>query len=265
MKQLFTLFILALSLTSYSQDRLFTYTYQSNVLNKGQKELEIWTTMRNQRQNYFRAFDHRMEFEVGLGKKLQTAFYLNYSYSTAINKANGIESVSRSTGYSFANEWKLKLTDPVVNPIGSALYFEYYLAPEEIELEGKLILDKRTGKLLQAFNLVGEYEFENELKESIGLVEIDKERELKIILFYGLSYQINKNISCGIEIMNKNKFQNQSHKYSVLAAGPVIAYSTDNFWANLTFMPQFTDVKTGNLELVKNEKFQARLIFSYVL
>ena len=31
-------------ITIQAQDRLFTYTYQSSVLNKGQRELESWNT-----------------------------------------------------------------------------------------------------------------------------------------------------------------------------------------------------------------------------
>jgi hypothetical protein len=41
------IFLLALANVTiiYGQDRLFTYTYQSTVLNKGQKEIEIWNTL----------------------------------------------------------------------------------------------------------------------------------------------------------------------------------------------------------------------------
>ncbi len=76
----------------FAQDRVFTYTYQSPVLNKGQKEIEVWTTLRGGRNDYFRGIDHRLEFEIGLGKRLQTAFYLNYGYSRGIETQNEIQS-----------------------------------------------------------------------------------------------------------------------------------------------------------------------------
>jgi hypothetical protein len=264
MKQLLITLLTLAAFTLNAQDRLFTYTYQSNVLNKGQKELEVWTTMRNTREDFYRAFDHRLEFEIGLGSKLQTAFYLNYGYSAGISGGEGAQSLSTSTDYSFANEWKLKLTDPVANAIGSAAYFEYKLGTEEIELEAKLIFDKQIGKLIQALNVVGEYEVKNEYETIGDDLELEHENEVKVLFHYGLSYQLNKNFAFGFEAMNKNKYEEDEWHYSVLSAGPCISYNMDGFWVNLSCMPQITNFKTGDLELAKNEKVQTRLIFSYV-
>ncbi|HZK68134.1 MAG TPA: hypothetical protein VFC36_00905, partial [Paludibacter sp.] len=100
MKNLFILLILTSSVALQAQDRLFTYTYQSNVLNKGQKEIEVWTTMHNEREKYYRALDHSLEFELGLGSKLQTSFYLNYGYAKGIDTSNGIETIEVENNYS---------------------------------------------------------------------------------------------------------------------------------------------------------------------
>ncbi len=82
MKKLFVFALLWGALTTNAQDRLFTYTYQSTVLNKGQKELEIWNTLRTGRSDFYSRLDNRSEFEVGLGKNFQTAFYLNLTTKT---------------------------------------------------------------------------------------------------------------------------------------------------------------------------------------
>ena len=79
---LFAGLFLLYTIPSFAQDRLFTYTYQSTVLNKGQRELEVWNTLRTGRQDYYARFDNRTEFEIGLGKNLQTAFYLNLTAKT---------------------------------------------------------------------------------------------------------------------------------------------------------------------------------------
>jgi hypothetical protein len=107
--------------TAYGQDRLFTYTYQSNVLSKGQKELEIWNTLRSGRNDYYSRFDNRSEFEIGLGTRLQTAFYLNLTSITATNEVNSVKLLETEHEISFSNEWKFKLMDPVADPIGLAL------------------------------------------------------------------------------------------------------------------------------------------------
>jgi hypothetical protein len=247
-----------------AQDRAFTYTYQSNVLNQGQKELEVWTTLHNGRDNFYFGLDHRLEFEVGLGAKLQTAFYLNYGYSKGITEANGIQTLNNSVVYSFSNEWKLKLTDPVANAIGSAIYFEYGLSPSETELEGKIILDKQIGNAVQAINFVGEYDFENEFETQGNKINAQVAREAAFEIDYAFSYKIKEGFSAGVEATDQNQFSTTSDwEYSVLSAGPCFSYYTNGFWLNITLMPQIKNLKGGGLELTEHEKLQARLAFSF--
>jgi len=233
-------------------------------LNKGQKELEVWTTLGTARKDFYRGIDHRMEFEIGLGKKLQTAFYLNYGYNTGISENNGAEVVSSENSYSFSNEWKLKLTDPVANKFGSALYFEYTLAPVETELEAKLIFDKQTGNYLHALNFVGEAEFEKEFEAEGNELEAESETEYKLELNYGLARKINERWFAGIELMNENVFEEGELEKSLFTAGPAVSYSGQNFWINFTLMPQITDFNAGQRNITGEDGLQARLIFSYV-
>jgi len=250
----------------YAQDRLFNYTYQSTVLNKGQKELEVWTTLRSRRDNYFRGIDQRLEFEVGLGRKLQTAFYLNYGYSKGVEETNGIQTLNGSVNYSFSNEWKYKMSDPVANFIGSGLYFEYGIGSSEIELEGKIILDKQIGRTLHAFNIIGEYEFDVGFTPEVEIIDTETEREPYFELDYAFSYKIKEGFSIGMEARNQNQFSSANElESSVLSLGPCISFYTDGFWLNFTLMPQISNLKGGGLELTEHEKLQARLLFSFAL
>ncbi|MGR6087697.1 MAG: hypothetical protein ACU4F9_05960 [Arcticibacter sp.] len=277
MKSHIILAIIALSLYSQigiSQDRIFTYTYQSNTLAPGQKELEIWTTLRTGREDFYRSLDNRIEFEVGIAKNLQTAFYLN-SFQTAQetrfvdNLANQIVSIEKSIGWSFSNEWKLKLSDPVGNVIGSALYGEFTIAPTETELEFKLILDKKTGPFFHALNLVSEFEFETELSDDDGKLEIETEEKTKLKLVYGIARNLNQHWHIGLESFLKAGQAKDPMDYMVLFAGPGCSYSKGSFWLNLTIMPQVAGLLhptegTSGLYLEKEEKLQTRLMFSYV-
>jgi hypothetical protein len=255
--------MMLISSISYSQDRVFTYTYQSNVLNAGQKELEVWTTMKSGREHYYKSFKNRIEFEIGLGKKLQTAFYLNNEYKKGIGEENGIEYVFANNEQSFSNEWKLKLSDPVANRIGSALYFEYTLAPSETELEGKLIFDKQSDKLIQAFNIVGEFEFEKEFESEGDEIEIENEKEIVLELNYGISYKISKNLFLGIELVNQNEIVESEVEHSILLAGAGVSYFTNGFWLNFSVLPQITDFTMNKMDLESHEQIQGRLIFAY--
>ena len=220
--------------------------------------------MRNQRLKYYRAFEHRLEFEVGLGSKLQTAFYLNYGYSKGIETAGNVDHLVAESAYSFANEWKLKLSDPTANRIGSAVYFEYTLRTEETELEAKIILDKQIGKVTQALNVSGEYEFKNEFSDNNDQIVVNKEHEIKLNLNYGLAYQLHKNFYLAMELSSNNLYEENEWKFSVLSAGLGLSYNMSGFWVNLSCMPQISNLITSNQELSDNEKLQTRLIFSYV-
>src|SRR5262249_59600245 len=148
--------LLGVPLVARANDRHFSYTYESAVLAPGEKELEVWTTYRNGRDNRYTRFDERLEFEIGLVPGLQTSFYLNLSgIGQEVNKE-----LQKSTELSVSNEWKWRLLDSSADPIGLALYFEITGATDELELEGKIIVDKRIGPLLIAANFVAEHEWE---------------------------------------------------------------------------------------------------------
>jgi hypothetical protein len=265
MKKYLLILLSFISLAVTAQDRLFTYTYQSGVLAKSDKELEIWTTMQTGRNDYYRALSHRLEFETGLGRNIQTSFYLNYGYSRAISQVDGQDILTDQNDFSFSNEWKLKLSDPVANSFGSALYFEYSLSKDETEFEGKLILDKQLGRTVHAFNLTGEYAFEKEFETDGNEIEAETEREKMLGLNYAFAYQIFDYLSVGAEVFNKNVFEEESEiESSVLYGGPCISWSTDKFWVNFSLMPQLINFKSSKPDLTHYEKLQARLLFSFV-
>ena len=67
-----------------------------------------------------------------------------------------------------SSEWKLKLSDPVADRAGVALYAELSAGPSEVELEGKLIFDKRAGRFLGALNLAAEHEWASRSRRRSG-------------------------------------------------------------------------------------------------
>src|SRR5260221_6806169 len=143
---------------SFANERKFTYVYQSSVMGKGFKEIEISTTTRlGKNDGYYAAIDNRLEFEVGVGGKLQTAFYINFSNVTASNEAGVNQTSFVFKGIS--SEWKYQVSDPSKNAVGFALYNELGLNTDEAELETKLIFDKKINKTTLALNLTYEPEW----------------------------------------------------------------------------------------------------------
>lgn len=263
MKKLLIIFALVNLSVTYGQDRLFTYTYQSTVLNKGQKELEIWNTVRTGRSEYYMRLDNRTEFEIGLGGRLQTAFYLNVTTKTSTVDENLSKALETENEVSFSNEWKLKIMDPVASPFGLALYGEYGIGSNEYELEGKLILDKRIKNFTIAANAI--YELELFPVPEISGTSWEKEKKLNLNL--SMAYSFGPTFALTLESMYNNVYFDNVLSHSAIYAGPGFSYAFESFWLNFTAMPQLVSFKgmtDGSLNLDEFEKVQLRLIFSYV-
>jgi hypothetical protein len=264
MKKILILLALANFIQINAQDRLFTYTYQSTVLNKGQRELEIWNTMRTGRNDFYSRLDNRTEFEIGLGHNLQTAFYLNLTSKTSTLEDASGKYLKTGNEISFSNEWKLKFLDPVANPLGLALYAEYGLGSDEYELEGKLLLDKRINNLTIASNLISELE----LKPVPLATETSWEKEHKAEMTLALAYSFTPKFALTLENSFRNVIVNGDIEHSALYSGPGLSLARENFWMNFTVLPQIKSFKghtNSSLNLNEYEKVQFRLLFSFVL
>lgn len=257
---------------AFATDRNFVFTYESRTLQGGLREMEVWVSYNYGRNDFYSAVQNRLEFEVGLGKKLQTSFYLNLNAETSpeivynpIIDSNGNtvfqkQNILRTKfNVGFSNEWKYQLSDPSANKIGSALYAEIGISPDEYELETKVILDKKFNHFVTAFNLVGEFEWEAENDGN----ETDWEFEPKLEANYGLVYFLPKNFALGFEARSANVIHDGELEHSALFAGPVFSYKQSNWWISIGAQPQLTDLKTSGLDLEDHEKINSRLLFSY--
>ncbi|MGE5429901.1 MAG: hypothetical protein ACM3QX_02440 [Syntrophomonadaceae bacterium] len=251
--------------TVSANERRFTYIYESLVLPRGARELEIWNTYRANRGYMYRRIDQRAEFEIGLGNNLMTSLYLNSSWK--LQDENGAAAggnAVQSQDVSISSEWKYKILDRVANPVGLGLYGEATVGLNEFELEGKLLVDKQINNLLLAFNGVVEQEWETGLENGVS----NTAKELNLEFDLGASYMVSGAFSLGLELRNTNTIKDGEVENSVLFAGPVLAYSDENWWAALTVMPQVTAFKgatNGNLSLDDHEKVEARLLLSFHL
>lgn len=262
------LFIYCLAtISSFAQDRYFAGTYTSNVLPKGAIDIEFWHSSRfGHAAQYFHAQDQRMELEIGLGHKLQTAFYFN-----RFQKRFSIDSNETVTAneIGFSNEWKLKLSDPSRNKIGSAVYAEWGIkGGDEVELEVKLILDKSFGKHLLAFNGIIDYEREFTWKKGKTRTAT-WQSPVEFNLAY--LYNLNTTIGLGFEIRNQNKIEkNNGWEHSVFFGGPTFNYRGNRWFVIANYLPQWGNIhKTiyapGKMVLDEKERTEARIILGISL
>ena len=256
---------LLLTGVSSANERRFAYTYETSTLPPGVREIELWNTYRADKGFFYRRLDQRVEYEFGITNNLMSAFYLNNSWRLQDSNggADSGNAVS-SSEVSISSEWKYKLMDRVADPIGFALYGEATLGLNEVELEGKILLDKQINNFLFAFNAVFEQEWETELE--LGNTETETESIFEFDL--GMAYFINNSFSAGIEMRNHNEVKEGAWEHSALFIGPALSYSAESWWATLTILPQVAALKgatDGNLVLDEHEKVEARLLFSFHL
>lgn len=267
-------FILHFSISSFSQDRNFVQTYQSITLPQGVKDLEVWNTFRSGRDYFYRRLDQRVEFEVGLTDKLQTSVYLNASHIGAGSfiessdgkiipdtSSSGIETTSE---FSFSNEWKWRLSSPDANAVGLALYGEFTFSPNQTEIEGKIILDKRIEKNIFAMNLVTELESAATIDH--GEKGTKKATELEADLAY--MHMFKNNFGLGIELRNNNEIEQSNWNFSAMFGGPTLFFSGNKYFMILNVLPQWANLKKtsdapGSLVLNEHEKIEVRLLLGF--
>jgi len=252
--------LVASLLTSFlgarADERLFTYTYEAEVLPKGGVEFEQWLTHRRGKEDgVFSAWDFREELEFGLTEKLTSALYLNFR-NTQTEDVPGLSNQDKFEFKGVSSEWKYQLLNPNTKPVGVLAYAEATYDGVEFELEEKLVLQKNFGeKWVLALNTTVEQKWEFEAGAT--------ERELGLELTGGLSYKLTPHWALGLEGRNARKFPDfDSEKSSAWFVGPALHYGSSKWWATLTVLPQVAgrpDTRSG-LNLDEHERIEVRLI-----
>ena len=69
-----------------AEEAAFTFTYTTDLLPKGAKEIEQWETWRMTKfAGTYDELQNRTEFEYGLADNLQVSFYVNYDWTHAFH------------------------------------------------------------------------------------------------------------------------------------------------------------------------------------
>lgn len=275
MKNIFLAVIIStiFATTSLPQDRLFAYTYQTNVLGKGDFDLEFQNTLQTGKTGAYSPYvfgqflKQRLELEFGLGHNVQTAFYLNSELFHFADTSSA--EINQELKISFSNEWKWKLSDPVANSIGCGLYGEFEFGGSNIEFEGKLLLDKQFPKDLFAFNVVGKYEFEKIVHRANGITKAEWTHNSPVEFYFGYLHHFSKEISFGIEARNNNDITKEDGWInSVVFAGPAFHATIGKCFINLSALPQLvnlhkTNAAPGNLDYNGFEQLEVRILVGY--
>lgn len=232
--------------------RYFSRTYLANTLPANSLEMEIWNTGKfGKNSGYYYRFQPRIEFEYGVTDKLTTSMYFNFNQITSAENSFSSKSFSFS---STSVEIRYRLSEINEFIVDPAVYFEFYYGGEKIEYEEKLILSKRFGNFITAFNLTSEIE----------RLVIKSSSESSIEFTAGMMYDVSNNFALGFEFKHhknfKKIFENEESNASFL--GPTLNILTDRFYLTINFLSQIFGSPKSNssLDLVGHEKYEFRTI-----
>ena len=132
--------------------RRFTYNYEATTMPQGHREFETWVTWKTNAadDDDFERFDIRHEFEFGVTDRLQLALYLpDWRYEESATESG------KADFRDVAVEAVYGLSDPTEDIIGSAVYGEFKIGDDFVELETKLLLQKNFGPWAWVYNVGG--------------------------------------------------------------------------------------------------------------
>ena len=274
-----------LAYTTKAQDRFLAYTAQSNVLPKGTREIEIWYANKSGGYAFFNGNYMRTGFKMGFGKNFLLGYYLNYdSEAFVYNEIDHSDHstrifdqhITKENRISFSINGKVKLLDPVANPIGLAFEAEATLGSDYHIFAPKLILDKRFGNNYLSFNVWAALFSEKEIKNTSNIpsttaptVTNAAEPPIELDIAY-LRFTKNGNAAFGFESrLHTESTDFAGFEHAALFAGPAVHLRGDKWFFNLSGMPQIVNfhkswIAPDSRVLDEHQKFELRTMLGFM-
>ncbi len=186
--------LLALAPAARANPRPLPFTYQSESLAPGTGEVEQFIDFipikalqaGSGLPTHYLATQFQTEIEYGLTDKLEIALYLMFVPQPNADVFSGVPSLTMGNGSS--QRVRYRFADPQAWPIDVAVYGEVTENDHEIELEGKIILQRRVGKLRLITNLWAERE-----------MYFNRDREWVLNPTLGATYEFSPKFHLGLE------------------------------------------------------------------
>jgi hypothetical protein len=210
--------------------RPLPFTYQSETLAKGAGEVEQFIDYMPTRvlsstsgEIWYGSTQFQTEVEYGLTDRLELALYFTFVPEPSSERYMGLPTLIQGNGMKQRLRWRL--ADPQEWPIDVALYGEIAENEREIELEAKIILQRRFGRLRLITNLWAEREF-----------YFDGRREWVLNPTAGATVELSERVHIGVEGWMRAEFLdgfsgprpfNMGPHYYV---GPAVLLNFGTFW-----------------------------------
>ena len=232
---------------SRADRRYFVHSYTPYLAPAGTLEFEAWSNAKSgQGDSSNTAWQNRAEFEYAISDRLTGAAYFNFVQS-------GREAAMRFDGPSL--EFIYQLGERGRIPLDPAVYLEVRENGDELEIEPKLLLAHRHGRLLGVVNLIGEYETHH-----TGDEQGESEKSFRVT--GGLTRELGATVALGLEAFYHRELEEGAGNPSALFAGPTINLQTTKLQLAIGWQPQLwgDPSSSGSLDLDHFPRSEFRLI-----
>ena len=206
----------ALASTASANPRALPFTYTSDTLPKGGVEIEQYVDLALLRAvssistgvAWYLPSAFQTEIEFGLTDRLELGLYMTFVPDPGEQFAS--KSVFPGTGNGLKQRLRYMFAEPGALPVDLGLYGELVENEREIEIEGKLLLQRRFDRLRVAANLSGEYEL-----YFIG------QREIVLNPSLGATYEVTPSLHVGVDSWLRGEYpQNPAPSKRTFGLGP---------------------------------------------
>jgi hypothetical protein len=230
--------------TGHANPRPLPFTYTTDTLPEGKVEVEQYVDIDALKtmdgltgavQTYL-ASAFQTEIEIGLADRLELGLYMTFVPDPG-EQFSG-KALFPGTGNGLKQRLRYIFADPGAWPIDVGVYGEVVENEREVELEAKVLLQKRFDRLRIAANVSGEYE-----------LYFSHQRELVLNPALGATYEITPSFHAGIDSWLRGEYpRNPVPARRVFGlgpaayVGPAVMFNFGKLWwaAAVTF--RVTDV-----------------------
>ncbi len=221
--------------------RPLPFTYTTDTLAPGELEVEQFVDVTpvkavnaDGNPTWFGATQFQTEFEYGILDRVELGLYVVY-----VPAPSEYTSVPQMTEVTGAKErLRYVLADPGAWPIDVGLYGELVEGQTEAELEAKILLQRRFGKLRLDANLWAEYE----------LYYASPQKDIVLNPAFGATYEVTPTLHLGAETWMRVEFPNPApptRGYGLGPedyAGPVVLLNFGKLWWSTGLYARVTDI-----------------------
>jgi len=231
--------VLSASRSARATPRPLPFTYTTETLGQGELEVEQFADLTpvkgldsNNNPTWYLGTQFQTEFEYGITDRLELGLYVVYVPTPAtfleVPEMTEVTGVKERLRYVFA--------DPGAWPLDVGVYGEIVEGQTEVELEAKVLLQRRVGKLRIDTNLWAEYEL-NLGSPQAGVLLGVHEKDIVLNPTLGATYEITPAVHLGAEGWMRVEFQDPAVSPRpplalgpAVYAGPAVLFNFGKLW-----------------------------------